>query len=118
MKQIKSYAQKLSCRINDIGLEKVIAYVAREQRNKTDLELIFENIFGNRFTMQRHMASNKRLESVSSYVRKAARARQRGSIYPYEILRMMTRTGYSIDHSLPRGKFVEYDVKVSDNTRK
>jgi acetyl-CoA carboxylase carboxyltransferase component len=40
------------------------------------------------------------------------RARQRGALYPYEIIKMITRVGVPVRQPFPRGEFEEFDIEV------
>ena len=54
------------------------------------------------------------LKPLSEYDQKVVRMRQRGMIYPYEIIRMLTPSPEETRAEFPAGDFVEYDLD-SDN---
>ena len=53
------------------------------------------------------------LKTLSDYDQKVVRMRQRGLIYPYEIIRMMTAEHAGGESDIPPGSFVELDLDAS-----
>lgn len=117
LEQVQDYAARLAARVTDLGLEKSVLYSRRpkqEGAGDTDqiveTELLFENISGTNFTMRRRTPSLELLKPIDGYAGKVIRARQRGNLYPYEIIKMVTRTGFPVSETYPRGEFEEYDL--------
>ncbi len=52
------------------------------------------------------------LQPMSEYEQKVVRMRQRGLLYPYELIRMLTPTGGAGD--FPPGSFTEYDLDADN----
>ena len=50
------------------------------------------------------------LKSLSEYDQKVVRARRRGLVYPYEIVKMLTSSREDVRSEFPPGDFVEYDL--------
>ena len=50
------------------------------------------------------------LKVLSPYDQKVIRVRQRGMVYPYEIIKMLTPSGEDTRAEFPAGEFVEYDL--------
>ena len=49
------------------------------------------------------------MKPLSSYDQKVVKMRQRGLLYPYEIVKMLTPAPDDTCADLPMGEFVEYD---------
>lgn len=95
--QIREYAGRLAARTTDLGIEKFIIYSRRNTLDSAqieEVELLFENISGTSFTLRGRTPSDVPLKTMDEYVAKVVRARQRGTIYPYEIIKMVSRSGY------------------------
>lgn len=54
---------------------------------------------------------------MDAYASKVVRANQRGTVYPYQIIRMITSSGPS-NEKFPRGDFEEFDIEVSSEGQK
>jgi acetyl/propionyl-CoA carboxylase alpha subunit/acetyl-CoA carboxylase carboxyltransferase component len=54
------------------------------------------------------------MRSLSEYEQKVVRMRQRGLIYPYEIIRMLTPAPEDTQAEFPPGEFVEHDLGADD----
>ncbi|HZC22208.1 MAG TPA: carboxyl transferase domain-containing protein, partial [Candidatus Binatia bacterium] len=53
------------------------------------------------------------LKSLSEYDQKIVRIRQRGLVYPYEIIKMLTPSREDARSEFPPGDFVEYDLDAN-----
>src|SRR5271166_1534084 len=49
------------------------------------------------------------MKPLTAYTQKVVKMRQRGMLYPYEIVRMLTPTPYETRAEFPPGEFVEHD---------
>ena len=56
------------------------------------------------------------LEPLDEYTRKVVQARQRGTAYPYEIVKMLTSAREEARSEFPPGDFVEYDLDAQGQT--
>ncbi|WP_372368542.1 carboxyl transferase domain-containing protein [Candidatus Uabimicrobium sp. HlEnr_7] len=117
LKLIEKYAKKLAPRFYGLGLEKTVIY-AHTDREKPDkeMEFLFENISGLHFSIRGRQISNAPLEPMDYYVAKNVRCRRRGIVYPYELIKMLTRPGHSNAENLPRGVFKELDLQYDEKS--
>jgi acetyl/propionyl-CoA carboxylase alpha subunit/acetyl-CoA carboxylase carboxyltransferase component len=112
LEQDREYAARLAARTADLGLEKIVLYSRRPAHEGTEeVELQFENISGTAFTLQGRRPSADPLEPMDSYVARVVRSRQRGTVYPYELLKLITRSGLPVKQAFPRGEFEEFDLR-------
>ncbi|MBN2383389.1 biotin/lipoyl-binding protein [bacterium] len=114
LKRIREYAALISPRARGMGLEKVVIYTRIKRGKKLrETEFLFENISGPLFTLRSRVPSQRPLVAMDAYVAKVVRARQRGMVYPYQIVKMITSTE-SGNQRFPRGTFEEYDLVKTD----
>ncbi|MBP7494712.1 MAG: ATP-grasp domain-containing protein, partial [Spirochaetales bacterium] len=115
--QIQEYAERMAARTLGLGIERLVIYCRFLEQEGTiqEKELLFDNIVGTNFNIRVRKPSSMPMEPMDAYVAKVVRARQRGTVYPYEIIKMLTtpanetvQTGY-----LP-GSFEEYDLAEPD----
>ncbi len=87
----------------------------------TETEIVFQLVAGSRFGMLVRKPHRDPLVPSSPYERKAASARRRGLVHPYEIIRMLSRGDMGREQEvegatesarpvLPVGSFEEYDL--------
>ncbi len=117
--QLRDYGGRLAARTADLGLEQLVVYSRRPRPSDGELEqleLVFENVSGSSFSLRGRSPSTEPLAPMDAYVAKVVRARQRGTLYPYEIIKMATRTGYPVTETFPRGEFEEFDIAVDAST--
>jgi acetyl-CoA carboxylase carboxyltransferase component len=120
LEQNREYAARLAARAADLGLEKIVLYSRRPRRGAAgaeEVELLFENISGAAFTLRGRRPSEEPLAPMDAYVARVVRARQRGVVYPYEILKLVTRSGVPVKRRLPKGEFEEFDIRLEPNGR-
>ncbi|MBN2551263.1 MAG: ATP-grasp domain-containing protein [Spirochaetales bacterium] len=122
LEQNRDYAARLAARSVDLGLERIVLYSRRPRAagsgggGAEEVELIFENISGTSFTVRGRHPSEEQLLPMDTYVARVVRARQRGVLYPYEIIKMLTRPGVPVKQPLPRGEFEEFDISINKRT--
>jgi len=121
LQQNRDYAARLAARTVDLGLERIVLYSRRPRAGAAaagveEVELIFENISGTTFTVRGRPPSDDPLLPMDTYVAKVVRARQRGVLYPYEIIKMITRPGVPVKQPFPRGEFEEFDISINKRT--
>ena len=119
LEQNREYAARLAARTADLGLERIVLYSRRPRAGAPgveEVELIFENISGGSFTVRGRQPSDEALLPMDTYVAKVVRARQRGVLYPYEIIKMITRPGVPVKQPFPRGEFEEFDIAINKRT--
>ncbi len=120
IEQVRDYGGRLAARTSDLGIEQLVVYSRRPRPSDgrlEQIELVFENISGTNFSLRGRAPSTEALAPMDAYVAKVVRARQRDAIYPYEIIKMMTRTGYPVKEPFPRGEFEEFDIKIDPTTQ-
>ncbi|MBP7652984.1 ATP-grasp domain-containing protein [Candidatus Dependentiae bacterium] len=116
LKQIEKYAGYLSPRLSGLGLEKIMIYArtpGEKEKNTNEIEFVFENISGTQFNFRPRIPIDYPLVEINDYAIKVIKARQRGCSYPYEIIKMLTRSSGSsmtTTDKLPRGEFEEFDL--------
>jgi len=108
---IQEYAERMAARTLGLGVERLTLYCrfVNEDRQVLEKELLFDNIVGTNFTIRVREPSRRPMEPMDGYVAKVVRARQRGTVYPYEIIRMLT--SQSKDSS-----FEEYDLASTEGS--
>ena len=115
LKLIEKYAKKLAPRFYGLGLEKTVIYAHTDrEKPEKEMEFLFENISGLHFSIRGRQISNAPLEPMDYYVAKNVRCRRRGIVYPYELIKMLTRPGHSNSENLPRGVFKELDLQFDE----
>jgi len=115
LEQIRSYAAQMTNRAADLGLERLVVYTRRldpARQGENEVELLFENISGTNFTLRGRNPSREPLKTLDAYTARVVRARQRGTLYPYELVRMLTRSELQVDTAFPKGEFQEYDIEI------
>ncbi len=119
--QIKGYGQRLIPLTKDLGIEKAVVYTRRKRWSEDvvrELELLFLNVSEDQFTLRSRKPSCEPLKPMDAYVSNVVRSRQRNNIYPYELIRMVTYTGYPVTLEVPRGEFEEFDLAdAADSSR-
>ncbi len=117
LEDIRTYAEVLSTRAADLGLEKFVVYnrrLSHRDGSPQEVEMLFENISGRNFSLRSRTPSKELLKPIDTYTAKVVRARQRGTVYPYELIKLITRTGLQISDSFPKGDFEEFDIVVQN----
>ncbi len=116
--QIKEYGNRIVPRTRELGLEKTVIYTRRKRWSEDvvrELELLFLNISEDQFTLRSRKPSDEPYKPMDRYVSNVVRSRQRKNVYPYEVIKMITYTGYPVSLNVPRGDFEEYDLQVTDD---
>jgi acetyl-CoA carboxylase carboxyltransferase component len=118
--QIQEYGERIVPRTRDLGLEKAVIFTRRKRWSEDrirDLELLFLNISEDQFTLRSRSPSNEAYRPMDRYVSNVVRSRQRKNVYPYEVVKMITYTGYPVSLNVPRGDFEEFDIEPADDGR-
>jgi acetyl-CoA carboxylase carboxyltransferase component/pyruvate/2-oxoglutarate dehydrogenase complex dihydrolipoamide acyltransferase (E2) component len=123
--QIQDYASLLAARTLDLGIERLSIYcrLAEQDRGTASFpahahgaqekELLFDNIVGTSFTLDSREPVREPLHAIDGYAAKVVRARQRGTFYPYEVIKMLTSSGASSSEEFFPGEFEEFDLAES-----
>jgi acetyl/propionyl-CoA carboxylase alpha subunit/acetyl-CoA carboxylase carboxyltransferase component len=118
LQQLRDYGMKLASRTEDMEIERFVVYSRRKRWREDvirEIEILFLNVSRDQFFVRSRKPSNEALEALDSYLAKVVRARQRGNIYPYEYIRMITHAGFPLYGNIPRGEFEEFDIEVDDS---
>jgi len=125
-------ARRLLTHVRHLGIEKTIVRLKLVNAERPDdppnsIEAVFADLASSRLEMQWRRPRRAALAQASAYERRVASARRRGDIYPYEVIRMLTRGGGADAQAqddgsparpeLPVGEFAEYDIEVGDDGR-
>ena len=140
--KLQSTGRRLLPIVRHLGVEKTVVRlrIVRPRRTGGDVkakavalpretEIVFQLVAGSRFGMHVRKPHRKALVPSSPYERKAASARRRGLVHPYEIIRMLSRGDMGREQEvegatesarpvLPVGSFEEYDLDPSSATPK
>ncbi|MFP4491998.1 MAG: carboxyl transferase domain-containing protein, partial [Spirochaetaceae bacterium] len=118
-RELRDYGFRLMHAAGDLGLEKLTVYTRRKRWSEEqvrELQLDFSIVTENHLALRNRPPAEEPLESFSQYVTKAVRSRQRGMVYPYEFIKMLTNTGISKDSTIPAGVFEEFDIEVDPSS--
>ncbi len=118
LQQLREYGMKLASRTEDLEIERFVVYSRRKRWREDiirEIEILFLNVSRDQFFVRSRKPSNEPLEALDSYLAKVVRARQRGNIYPYEYIRMITHAGFPLYGNIPRGEFEEFDIDINDS---
>ncbi|MFO7848728.1 MAG: carboxyl transferase domain-containing protein [Spirochaetia bacterium] len=118
-RELRDYGLRLMHAAGDLGLEKLTVYTRRKRWSEDrvrELQLDFSIVTEDQLVLRNRRPSEEPLESFDQYVTKAVRSRQRGMVYPYEFIKMLTSTGISKDTTIPGGVFEEFDIEVDPSS--
>lgn len=118
IRQLQEYGDRLIHSTKDLGLEKLVVYSRRKRWSEDtvkELEISFSEVAQGQSLFRSRIPSRDPLTPFDDYVTKAVRARQRDTVYPYELIKMITRSGFSSEELNARGTFEEYDITVAAN---
>lgn len=123
LKQHNDYSARIISRANDLGIERIVIYSRRGSLDRIttrDVEVFFALTSGSGFTLHIQKPDESVLEPTDSYATKVVRARHQNTIYPYEIIKMVTRSSYQVKEIFPKGDFEEYEISIDseDGTQK
>ncbi len=108
---------KLALATDDLGLEQVVLRTripSPRTGELRDMVVRISNPAGAGLLMTFRPAANLQpMKPLTQYEQMVIRMRQRGLMYPYEIVRMLTPPGEHARTAMPPGEFVEYDLDPS-----
>ena len=106
--------RKLAPSTDGLGLEQVVVRARIAQPDTGELRDMIVRISSpggsGQITTFRPAGKLQPLTPLDDYTQKVVRMRQRGMIYPYEIIKMLTPLQDGITSQFPSGDFVEYDL--------
>ena len=115
---IREMVKNLAPSTEGLGLEKVkvrvrVARLERERLQDIVFDIANVGRGGNLIRYQR--PSSHPLEPLDEYTSKVVRLRQRGLIYPYELIKLLVPRRRFVEEGQPAGSFTEYDLDGSGN---
>jgi len=96
-----------------LGLERIVVHAKIAEPETGELRsriLHFSNPGGRELVLRVSEPVETPIATLSEYRQKVVQLRQRGLIYPYEIIEMLTPEPEGIRTQIPPGKFTEYDL--------
>ncbi len=112
--ELNEVVKRLIPEVEGLGLEKVqVLALLKDRRRSTVRERMLELQYPGKDTTGIRLRFPPRtpLQPLSEYAQKVVKLRQRGLVYPYELIRMLVPAGSSLEDSKLGGKFTEYDLK-------
>ncbi|HEY4901703.1 MAG TPA: carboxyl transferase domain-containing protein [Terriglobales bacterium] len=113
-KEFDEIVHKLAPSTDGLGLEQVVVRARIPQPGTGELRDMIVRISSpggaGQIMTFRPVGKLQPLKPLDEYTQKVVRMRQRGMIYPYEIIKMLTPVPEGIETQFPPGDFVEYDL--------
>ncbi len=115
--EFNEIVHKLAPSTEGLGLEQVVVRARIQNPETGELRDMIVRISSPGGTGQlmtfRPVGKLQPLKTLDEYTQKVVRMRQRGLIYPYEIIKMLTPLPEEITAQFPSGDFVEYDLDAN-----
>ena len=95
-----------------IGLERVVAQGRMSEPGATEPREVVvevENVSEQGVSVRVHPPDDERVRPLTAYGQKVLRSQRIGTVYPYELLRLLTMPQGTVA-DLPPGRFVEHDL--------
>ena len=112
--EFREIVSRLTPSMQGLGLEQIVVRVRIPNPSSgelRDMVVRLSNPGGNgMLTTFRPADQMQPMKPLSEYEQKVVRMRQRGMIYPYEIIKMLTPAQKHARAEFPPGDFVEYDL--------
>ncbi len=111
--ELNEVVRRLIPEVEGLGLEKVqVLSLLKDRRGGAVRERMLEVLYPGRDTtgIRLRFAPRTPLQPLSEYAQKVVKLRQRGLVYPYELVRMLVPAGSSLEDAKLGGKFTEYDL--------
>ncbi len=109
--------RRLSSEMEDLGLEKIVLAVTMQEATDGELHarrIELDDPASTFATVTFRPPATEPLEPLSDYTQKVVAMRQRGLVYPYELIRMLTPPREAAQGEFPPGEFIEYDLDKAD----
>ena len=113
--ELTDIMHKLAPATTGLGLEQVVLRARMPDPVTGELRdgvLRMANPSGRGLVSRMEPPPDKPLQPMTEYEQKVIRMRQRGMLYPYELIRMLTPAGGEGD--FPAGSFTEYDLDAAN----
>ena len=111
--ELETVVNRLAPATDNLGLERVLVSATMpdpETGKLGERVLDIANAGGKGLTVLLRDAPTKPLVPLSEYTQKVVRLRQRGLMYPYELIKLFTPAREGVQADFPQGKFVEHDL--------
>jgi acetyl/propionyl-CoA carboxylase alpha subunit/acetyl-CoA carboxylase carboxyltransferase component len=110
--EVKELVHRLAPSTSGLGLEKVTLATRIPGQDGTPKETVLEvsNPGQAGVLINFRDPPTHPMQPLAEYEQKVVRLRQRGLIYPYELIKRLTPSREIVDAALPPGEFIEYDV--------
>ncbi len=102
----------------DIGLEKFTVLARRKRWSEDfirDVEFDFVPAAGNQIIIRTGAPLLRKIESLDSYTSKVINSKRKHTVYPYEIIKLLTADASSVSGILS-GSFEEYDIEYENGS--
>ena len=121
---VNALSSRLAPATRHLGLEKVLVGVRLLDRNEPDgpvieRELVISEATGEQMELTWREPHHEPLRPAQEYERNVVAARRRRLVYPYEIVRMLSRggegtSGSGTDELIPKGQFEEFEIEYRE----
>ncbi|MCA9552900.1 MAG: DUF2118 domain-containing protein [Myxococcales bacterium] len=111
--ELNGVVRRMLPEVEGLGLEKVqVMALVKDRRSGAVRERMLEVLYPGRDTTGIRLRFPPRtpLEPLSEYAQKVVKLRQRGLVYPYELVKMLVPAGSSLEDAKLGGRFDEYDL--------
>ena len=111
--ELMGVMRRMAAHTDGLGLEKVVLRARMPDPASgewRDTALSMSTAGGHGLVLQFADPSAAFIEPLDEYTQRVVRMRQRGLIYPYEVIRLLTPNGGHTDSDIPPGEFLEYDL--------
>ncbi len=105
--------RKLWAATEGLGLERIVVHAKIAEPGTGELRsrmLHISNPGGRELVLRESGPIETPIATLSEYQQKVVQLRQRGLVYPYEIIEMLTPEPTGIRTEIPAGNFTEYDL--------
>jgi hypothetical protein len=120
VEELNEVAHELLPAIEDLGLEKVVVRARMpdpETGELRDTVIHAASPGGRQVVLHFTAPADEPITPLTEYGRKVVTMRQRGLVYPFELIRMLTPTRDRTRAALPPGDFAEYDLDEASRLR-
>ena len=117
-KSLQDYGLRMMKQAGDIGLEKLTVLTRRKRWSEKfprPVEIEFIPVAGNQISIRTGSPSDSPVNSVDRYTAGVISSRRKKTVYPYEIIKLLT-TSASSSLGIHAGIFEEYDIEVDQET--
>ncbi|PIE89631.1 MAG: carbamoyl-phosphate synthase subunit L [Acidobacteria bacterium] len=113
LSEIKELVSRLVRATRNLAIEKVVVRVLRPQGENGELKeqiIDISNPAGGGLVTQFKDPIVTPIQPLTAYTNKVVKLQQRGMVYPYELIKMLTPSADDTQSKFPPGSFQEYDL--------